>query len=667
MFSFPFRFTASLIMLTAALGALAPGAAHAQAPLPPTAAQPGAAVPISDGAIQIVWEVRNRFRLFREERDFREQADALRGITVLAAEQALGQQSEGRGWARNVVNRLCIDLTGRVSEPCTRDGVKESYLTPTEHPVTVRLAGAVPVGAICAWTFDDGDDPRNATQDCAEPIDFRARYGKPTVASVDVTSGAEAPQRASTEIMVRDFFIAGMGDSIASGEGNPDRPIALSDDGFCYRSYLGLGIGAGPGQFYRPSRAGFKGGRACEAPDTLQNWQRYSATWLNAACHRSLYSYQTRTALALAARHPHIAVTYLPLACTGATIPDGLFGSQRPRECFRTKSGANCPGSVNGQIAELREAVAAARKRQPQRGLDLVLLTVGANDINFSGLVADVIVDSPTERGIFRRSGVIGAVDESRTALARQLPQNFARMREALKGLVEDMSRVVYVTYANPALASRGVPCPGGRGGFDIHPSFNADPNRLATVASFVDNEFLPRLKDLAQCSGGVLCRDPSADAMTFVDAHQRSFANHGFCARAETDPEFDRACFSPSGDSFNADIVTAGSSPMSCGAGASNFRAYLPRARWIRDANDSYFAAMTFPQGLPAAIQPADIHDATWGVVSAVYGGAIHPSAEGHAAMADAAVPAAEAVLSLQSGPDVTSQPLPPPGGAAR
>ncbi|MBI5129104.1 MAG: hypothetical protein HZA66_06660 [Rhodopseudomonas palustris] len=670
----PFRLPALLVALAAALGVLPSVAARAQAPLAPPAlappgapqpvAPPAAAIPVTDGSLQIVWEVRNRFRLFREERDFREQADALRGLTVLAAEQALGQQSEGRGWARNVVNRLCIDLTGRVSEPCTRDGVKESYLTPTEHPVTVRLTGAIPVGAICAWIFDDGDGPRNATQDCAEPINFRARYGKPTVATVDVTSGADAPLRVSTEIMVRDFFIAGLGDSIGAGEGNPDRPIALSDDGFCYRSYLGIGsVGASAGQFYRPSRAGFKGGRACEAPDTLANWQRYSATWFNAACHRSLYSYQTRTALALAARHPHIAVTYLPLACTGATVPDGLFGSQRARECFRTKSGTNCPGSVNGQIAELREAVAAAKKRQPQRGLDLVLLTVGANDINFSGLVADVIVDSPTERGIFRRSGVIGSIDESRTALARQLPQNFAKMREALKGLVDDMARVVYVTYANPALANRGVPCPGGRAGFDIHPSFNADPNRLAAVASFVDNEFLPRLKDLAQCTNGVLCRDPSADAMTFVDAHQRTFANHGFCARAETDPEFDRACFSASGDSFTADIVAAANSPMACGAGASNFRAYLPRARWIRDANDSYFAAMTFPQGLPAAIQPADIHDATWGVVSAVYGGAIHPSAEGHAAMADAAVPAAEAVLSLEAGPEVTSQPLPPPG----
>nr|WP_245258372.1 hypothetical protein [Rhodopseudomonas palustris] len=624
---------------------------------------PVAAIPVTDGSMQIVWEVRNRFRLFREERDFREQAEALRGLTVLASEQALGLQSEGRGWARNVVNRLCIDLTGRVNEPCTRDGVKESYLTPTEHPVTVRLTGAIPVGAICAWLFDDGDGPRASTLDCAEPINFRARYGKPTVATVDVTSGADAPLRVTTEIMVRDFFIAGLGDSIASGEGNPDRPIALSDDGFCYRSYLGIGSGARPGQYYRPSRAGYKGGRACEAPDTLANWQRYSATWFNAACHRSLYSYQTRTALALAARHPHIAVTYLPLACTGATIADGLFGSQRPRECYRTKTGANCPGNVNSQLAELREALAAARKRQPQRGLDLVLLSVGANDINFSGLVADVIVDSPTERGIFRRSGVIGSIEESRSALARTLPQSFSKMREALKGLVDDMSRVVYVTYANPALANRGVPCPGGRAGFDIHPSFDADPNRLAAVASFVDNEFLPRLKDLAQCSGGVLCRNPSADAMTFVDAHQRTFAHHGFCARADTDPEFDRACFSPRGDSFTSDIVAAANSPMSCGAGASNYRAYLPRARWIRDANDSYFAAMTFPQGLPAAIQPADIHDATWGVVSAVYGGAVHPSAEGHAAMADAAVPAAEAVLQLESGPNVISAPLPPPG----
>jgi len=352
-------------------------------------------------------------------------------------------------------------------------------------------------------------------------------------------------------------------------------------------------------------------------------------------------------------QYPHIAVTYLPLACTGATIADGLFGSQRARECPPTKSGGNCSGTVNGQIAELREAMTAVKRRQPDRTLDLVLLSVGANDVYFSGLVADVIVDTATERALFRRSGVMASVDDSRDALARELPQNFAKLREALKPLVSgDLSHVVYVSYANPALADGGVPCRGGRAGFDIHPSFNADPQRLARVSTFVDTEFLPQLKGLATCTRGALCRDPEADRMTFVDSHQAVFADHGFCAHAGNDPEFDRTCFAENGQSFNPDIVSAASQPMLCGRGASEYRAYLPRARWIRDANDSYFAAMTYPQGLPAASQPTDIHDATWGVLSAVYGGAVHPSAEGHAAMADAALPAASSVLGLDAVP---------------
>jgi hypothetical protein len=232
----PFRLFALLVLGFSSLGPAAP---------PPALAQTQAV----DAPLQISWEVRNRFRLFKEERDFALHAEAMRGVSVLASEQSLAVQGEGRGWARNIVNRLCIDLAGRVSEPCTRDGVKESYLTPSEHPVTVRLTGTVPVGAICAWSFDDGDGPRASTLDCAEPVNFRARYGRPTVATVDVTS-PEAPQRATAEIMVRDIFIAGLGDSIASGEGNPDRPIGLSDEGFCFRSYIG-----GSGQYYRPSRA----------------------------------------------------------------------------------------------------------------------------------------------------------------------------------------------------------------------------------------------------------------------------------------------------------------------------------------------------------------------------------------------------------------------------
>jgi hypothetical protein len=85
-----------------------------------------------------------------------------------------------------------------------------------------------------------------------------------------------------------------------------------------------------------------------------------------------------------------------------------------------------------------------------------------------------------------------------------------------------------------------------------------------------------------------------------------------------------------------------------------------------VRTANDSYFTAMSYPQGVLAA----SIHDAMWGILSAVYGGAIHPTAEGHAAMADATLPAMREALGIaEPEPPVGVRPLPPPppGGDTR
>src|SRR5207245_11279327 len=116
-----------------------------------------------------------------------------------------------------------------------------------------------------------------------------------------------------------------------------------------------------------------------------------------------------------------------------------------------------------------RQAATAARRRQPDRTLDLVLLSIGANDIYFPGLVADVIVDTATERALFRRSSVMASVDDARSAMTRDLPQGFSKLREALKPLVGgDLSRVVYTSYANPTLANAGAPWPGGRARCDL-------------------------------------------------------------------------------------------------------------------------------------------------------------------------------------------------------
>jgi hypothetical protein len=612
------------------------------------------------GAPHIEWEVKSRFRLFRHEADFQRQVAAMGEGSVLAAERRLARESDGRGWAREVVEQLCVDRAGRLLETCERDGVRENYLAPRDHHVAITLAGTVPPNSGCVWSFDDGDGPaRQISAACGEEVKAHLLYGRPTTVSADIVLTDGTALRLVSDIQVRDVLIAGMGDSIAAGEGNPDRAVRLSDEGFCFKRFDGL-------EYYRPGRAGFRGNKSCNTvageDAGAQEWARQSARWMSGPCHRSLYSYQMRTALALAVENPHIAVTFLPLGCSGATIAAGFLNNQRARECPSPGTGAPCSGTSRGQISELSELMATARRYRPDRKLDLVLLTIGANDILFSGLIANIIVEPGTERSLLSRGGVLATVEDAQKVLDRELPGNFAKARAALKPFVGgNLSRVVYVTYGNPALAAADTPCPGGRDGFDVHPAFAADGERLRRAADFVSRRFLPEIRTLARCEDGGGCRDPATERMTFVDAHQADFALHGACAHGNDDPAFDRECFSGNGETFETSLTKAATDPMTCRYSASEFRPYASRARWIRTANDSYFTALTYPEGLPALLQPSDLHDAIWGIFAAVYGGAIHPTAEGHAAMADAALPAAREALGLpRPAAPVQSEPLP-------
>ena len=185
--------------------------------------------------------------------------------------------------------------------------------------------------------------------------------------------------------------------------------------------------------------------------------------------------------------------------------------------------------------------------------------------------------------------------------------------------------------------------------------------NTHKLLTEFVERRFLPRLRSLVTCEAPGACTDPVKDRMQHVDSHQMEFSYRGFCARAPSDPPFDRECFMESGESFESNPAIAASDPLRCNLRARDFRPYASRARWIRTANDSYFTAMTFPEGISTALQPSDLHDATWGATSAVYGGAIHPSAEGHAAMADAALPVLRSILNVQTPQQIHAEPLAP------
>src|SRR5262249_38753834 len=152
----------------------------------------------------------NRFRLFRDERDFRRHAEAAQGRTVLEAEQALAAATDGSGWARDIIGRLCLDRVGQISDRCVRDDVAEDYLNPADHNIEVRLAGIFPSGAACAWSFSPEGDaaPSTASAECSASVRTRVPYGKPTKVTVDLTAPGETPRRASADIMVRDLLIA---------------------------------------------------------------------------------------------------------------------------------------------------------------------------------------------------------------------------------------------------------------------------------------------------------------------------------------------------------------------------------------------------------------------------------------------------------------------------
>ncbi len=175
------------------------------------------------------------------------------------------------------------------------------------------------------------------------------RSGRTTVATVDIPLGDGTAQRVATEIAVRDVLIAGLGDSIAAGEGNPDRAVEL-DGGFCFRRFFAAAAANISGRAAPAITTTDPAKTGSSSPTAARDWARHGARWMNPACHRSLYSYQVRTTLALAIEQPHIAVTLIPLACTGATIDAGMFSGQRADDCPWVIGIESCSGTRSGAI-----------------------------------------------------------------------------------------------------------------------------------------------------------------------------------------------------------------------------------------------------------------------------------------------------------------------------
>lgn len=152
-------------------------------------------------------------------------------------------------------------------------------------------------------------------------------------------SAAGGRFRGERTIRVQDWLVIGLGDSIGSGEGNPDQPIG---DG------------------------------------------RSVARWQDRRCHRSAKSYQARTARALENHDDQTSVTFVHLACSGAAIAEGVTGGYG--------------GIVNpGALAPLDAQLEAARELTGDREVDAVILSIGANDLRFGKVLEFCVKHRPCQ------------------------------------------------------------------------------------------------------------------------------------------------------------------------------------------------------------------------------------------------------------------------------
>ena len=245
------------------------------------------------------------------------------------------------------------------------------------------------------WTVLGGDRPGWLVHRLAESC--RIAIPVPTEGTyyVLLTVRAHDGEAASTmqRVSISDVLIVSIGDSYASGEGNPD-------------------VLFGP-----------------TAP---------AGEWQDRRCHRSRLSGPAQAALELERRDPRSTVTFLSYACSGATIREGLI-----REYW---------GQVPLWPPMVPQIKAAARllcgddvcDRPDDPTIDALLISIGGNDVGFAvAIIACAARLDDIANRTFRRLIDVNLIPNrdchQQPSLARHLEE---RLRE-LPGLYAEVRREI--------------------------------------------------------------------------------------------------------------------------------------------------------------------------------------------------------------------------------
>jgi lysophospholipase L1-like esterase len=280
-------------------------------------------------------------------------------------------------------------------------------------------------------------------------------------------------------------------------------------------------------------------------------------------------------------------------------------------------------GSTQIQLRPVNKTWCAPDQRK--RPVDAVLLSIGGNDVGFSALMLYAMTESAGDLAPI--ANVIGkqirfSPQVSRAYLER-LPERMKALRDALRdGFGVPPNRVLQTAYEPIQFDENGAVC-GAQPtlGLDVNPKLRLSPERLQETVSFL-NDFFARIVciDNGRAPNCPVIATGAGTGFQLITDHQPAFAKRGICSRDPRNAQADGALMAIPRLVGGEDFV-----PYSPAA----FLPYQHRWRLFRTPNDAFMTANVHSNGI-------SLLDIMQPVYAAMYSGAVHPTAEAHAIVAD-------------------------------
>ena len=301
---------------------------------------------------------------------------------------------------------------------------------PAEPQLTVTIDGSASTASseIVAyqWTIDGVVQPQTT---CL--IDKRLTANTDHKVRLQVTDADGRIDFDQRTIRPRDLLVVSIGDSIASGEGNPTVPA----------SYTVFGN-----------------------PDDPTDLQLEPEQWVDQACHRSAAAGPAQAARRLERLDRKSSITFVHLACSGASVISGdvaepdlkpweTGGVLDPYQGIEPIDPATSEATARpSQLDQLQTLLGGS-----QRPVDAMFVSIGANDVRFSDVVRECIKSRVSDPLPCNESGTGARLDQR----LGDLPRRYEMLADALGAqhpeLAADPSRVFITEYFDPTTDSYGL------------------------------------------------------------------------------------------------------------------------------------------------------------------------------------------------------------------